>query len=436
MAQRRWWGTLVSASLVIVATFVMAELGPSATFASTPAEVNAITLSTSAGSVGTVVTVSGSSDSRCVGAPGVEFQPLSATIEPFAVVGFPVTPSAFWSFQFRVPAYLIINAGPTGMAVTPGEYQFISDCNAEPSATAVFTVTGVVTSRFVAMAATPTGNGYWLSQAGGGVYSYGNAAFYGSLPGLRITPAAPIVAMATTPDGRGYWLAGADGGVFAFGDARFYGSLATQGVAPTGPIVSMAAMPNGKGYWLLGADGGVFAFGSAPFYGSANANLPSGYLPGIAAPFSSITPFTLSSGQVLIGYVVSSEFESNTAFAFTNVGQSVFYAGGSLPSSPPLPPLPSPPIVGLTEASFSGSGFFSVWLAQTNGGVITDSTGVSSVPFYGSLPGIGVSPSAPIAAIVATPDHRGYWLMGADGGVFAFGDASFQGSAGGSDLPW
>ena len=34
----------------------------------------------------------------------------------------------------------------------------------------------------------------------------------------------PIVAAAVTPSGSGYWLVAADGGVFAFGDAGFFGS--------------------------------------------------------------------------------------------------------------------------------------------------------------------------------------------------------------------
>ena len=33
-----------------------------------------------------------------------------------------------------------------------------------------------------------------------------------------------------------------------------------------------------------------------------------------------------------------------------------------------------------------------------------------------------------IVSIVPTPDGGGYWLIGADGGVFAFGDATSQGS--------
>ena len=35
---------------------------------------------------------------------------------------------------------------------------------------------------------------------------------------------------------------------------------------------------------------------------------------------------------------------------------------------------------------------------------------------------------APIVAITATPDGRGYWLVGRDGGVFTFGDAHYYGS--------
>ena len=36
---------------------------------------------------------------------------------------------------------------------------------------------------------------------------------------------APVVGVAATPDGRGYWEVASDGGVFTFGDAGFYGSM-------------------------------------------------------------------------------------------------------------------------------------------------------------------------------------------------------------------
>jgi hypothetical protein len=36
-------------------------------------------------------------------------------------------------------------------------------------------------------------------------------------------PALPIVGMAATPDGKGYWPVANDGGIFTYGDATFYG---------------------------------------------------------------------------------------------------------------------------------------------------------------------------------------------------------------------
>jgi len=45
----------------------------------------------------------------------------------------------------------------------------------------------------------------------------------------------------------------------------------------------------------------------------------------------------------------------------------------------------------------------------------------------GSLPGLHVTVSDIVGA-VATQDGGGYWMVGADGGVFAFGDATFVGS--------
>ena len=120
----------------------------------------------------------------------------------------------------------------------------------------------------VAMASTPDGGGYWLVGLDGGVFSFGNAGFYGSLPGQHIS-VHDIVGIAATADGHGYWLLGADGGVFSFGDAAFYGSLpGVLGRAAPNPMTSIVATPDGQGYWIVGTDGGVFTFGDAGFYGS------------------------------------------------------------------------------------------------------------------------------------------------------------------------
>jgi len=79
------------------------------------------------------------------------------------------------------------------------------------------------------------GHGYWLAAADGGIFTFGDANFYGTTATTRLN--APIVAMAPTPDGHGYWLAAADGGIFTFGDAKFYGTTATTRL--NAPIVGM-----------------------------------------------------------------------------------------------------------------------------------------------------------------------------------------------------
>ena len=116
----------------------------------------------------------------------------------------------------------------------------------------------------VGMASTPDGKGYWLVASDGGIFSFGDAAFYGSMGGKPLNK--PIVGMAATADGAGYWLVASDGGIFSFGDAAFYGS--TGNLTLNKPIVGMAATPDGKGYWLVASDGGIFSFGNANFYGS------------------------------------------------------------------------------------------------------------------------------------------------------------------------
>ena len=66
----------------------------------------------------------------------------------------------------------------------------------------------------------------------------------------------PIVGMSPTKDENGYWMVASDGGVFSFGDAAFYGS--TGAITLNKPIVAMAPTPDSKGYWLVASDGGVF----------------------------------------------------------------------------------------------------------------------------------------------------------------------------------
>ncbi len=119
-------------------------------------------------------------------------------------------------------------------------------------------------SYFEGIVGTADGKGYWIVGEDGGVFSYGDAQFYGSMGGKHLN--APVAGIARTDDGRGYWLVAYDGGVFSFGDANFSGSMAGK---PLNDImISIAANPDGSGYWTAALDGGVFSFGDAPFLGS------------------------------------------------------------------------------------------------------------------------------------------------------------------------
>jgi hypothetical protein len=125
--------------------------------------------------------------------------------------------------------------------------------------------------------------------------------------------------------------------------------------------------PPPHGFWLVGSDGGVFTGGSAQFYGST----------------------------------------------------------GSLHLQRP--------VVGIV-ATAAHNGY---WLDASDGGVFAFPTGSGGLPFYGSIPGLGLHPAgsglpnslvAPIVGMVPSADNAGYFMVASDGGVFAFGDATFAGS--------
>ncbi len=173
----------------------------------------------------------------------------------------------------RAPSSILSKVPLVGMATDPsqsGYWLVAADGGVFSFGDAGFfgsTGGGSLNQPIVGMAATPAGHGYWLVAADGGVFSFGDAGFFGSTGGGSLNQ--PIVGMAATPAGHGYWLVAADGGVFSFGDAGFFGS--TGGGSLNRPIAGMAATPDGHGYWLVAADGGVFSFGDAGFFGSTGS---------------------------------------------------------------------------------------------------------------------------------------------------------------------
>jgi len=170
-------------------------------------------------------------------------------------------------------APLALNAPVVGMAATPsgmGAWRVASDGGVFTSGDAHFYgSTGAMhlNQPIVGITGTPTGRGYWFVASDGGVFTFGNARFHGSTGAMHLNQ--PIVGITSTRSGNGYWLIARDGGVFSFGDAKFYGS--TGAMHLNQPIVGGVSTPSGRGYWFVAADGGVFSFGDARFHGSTGA---------------------------------------------------------------------------------------------------------------------------------------------------------------------
>ena len=76
----------------------------------------------------------------------------------------------------------------------------------------------------------------------------------------------------------------------------------------------------------------------------------------------------------------------------------------------------------VTDPSSGGVGGY--WLVGADGGVFS----FGAAAFHGSAGAIHLA--KPVVGMDRTPDVGGYWLVASDGGVFSYGDAAFHGSAG------
>ena len=75
-------------------------------------------------------------------------------------------------------------------------------------------------------------------------------------------------------------------------------------------------------------------------------------------------------------------------------------------------------------AAVPGSGITGYDEVASDGGIFA----FGAATFDGSTGNLHLN--QPIVGMAATPDGGGYWLVASDGGIFAFGDAIFHGSTG------
>ena len=175
-----------------------------------------------------------------------------------------------------------------------------------------------------------------------------------------------------------------------------------------------ATSPSDHGYWLVGGDGGIFTFGSAAFHGSTGSLK-------LSRPVVGITPTSSRQGYWL-------DASDGGVFAF---GDAVYYGSvpqlGILPAgSPAAGRKLAAPVVGMVPSS-TGHGYFMV---AADGGVFAFGDAV----FAGSCPSIGGCSGAAVA-VMPDASGLGYWLVTTTGHVYAFGDAPFLGAPGSVSSP-
>jgi hypothetical protein len=166
--------------------------------------------------------------------------------------------------------------------------------------------------------------------------------------------------------------------------------------------------PGDGGYYTvcLRASNGVAPAATQEFMLTVNAPAPS---PPPPAPPASPPP---SHGYWLVG-------SDGGIFSF---GSAQFYGStGNIALQRP--------IVGISPTTGRGG----YWLVASDGGTFA----FGNAGYYGSIPGLGMHPAgsglsdsldAPIVGMVPSADGGGYFMVASDGGVFAFGDATFAGS--------
>ena len=146
----------------------------------------------------------------------------------------------------------------------------------------------------VDIAPTSDGHGYWLVATDGGIFSFGDARFQGSMGGSHLN--RPVVGIAPDYATGGYWGVATDGGIFSFG-APFFGSTGSMHLNQ--PVNGMTATTNDRGYWFVASDGGIFAFGNAQFHGSMGGSH-------LNAPIVGMATDSATNGYWLVDQMVGS----------------------------------------------------------------------------------------------------------------------------------
>jgi hypothetical protein len=287
---------------------------------------------------------------------------------------------------------------------------------------------------------TPGASAEWVEEA---------PTIYGSVATLNDYGTATFTDMGVTGPGTGsptytpvYMVDTSASGVISWPDTYTgSGSFSIHYGSPTPVITSVtpASGPNSGGTAVTISGQYVFV-ASTVYFGvnpaSASYLDPDGSVTAAAPPGSGTVDIRLSSFDTQSTPVPADQFTYSASAPKVSHGYWLVGADGGIFSFGSAGFHGSTgnlvlqrPVVGITPTA-DRNGY---WLVASDGGVFA----FGDASFYGSLPGLGIAPAAsgaarelnaPIVGMVPSTDDHGYFMVAADGGVFAFGDARFEGS--------
>jgi hypothetical protein len=180
----------------------------------------------------------------------------------------------------------------------------------------------------------------------------------------------------------------------------------------------------GQGYIEAGSNGGVYAYGNAQFHGSTESiNGGETAQQWFGEP---IVGTAVTGGGA--GYWIAS---SNAAVCGFGTAQAYYYQGGTYGSGWCWQSYPVYDVVGMAADPANGG----YWLVGADGGIYA----FGGAPYLGNAVGDLNGTTGPIVAMASTPDGGGYWLVTSNGYIYApryngAGDSQYEGSMGGTAL--
>ncbi|HEY5266979.1 MAG TPA: hypothetical protein VIJ40_09215 [Acidimicrobiales bacterium] len=240
----------------------------------------------------------------------------------------------------------------------------------------------------VAVAATTTGDGYYVLRANGEVDAYG-APSYGSLAPNSLPSGITAVGMALDSATGGYWIVSSNGAIAAFNAPTFGETLVPPGGWGQHPAaVAIASAINGTGYFVLRANGAVYAYGV-----KAHGSLAGHLHYGTTAPVLAVA---IAEDPTTGGYWIATSTGNVIGFDAPNEGSPLASAHGAYNGVP----------ISALAATTSGTSYY-VLLA--NG--IVDSYGTSP---HGSLSTSTTFSVGGFASALAVDPATGGYYVGID----------------------